>query len=30
VTVSGGNISINLGTVAAEGSGTVTYRVQIN
>jgi uncharacterized repeat protein (TIGR01451 family) len=30
VTVSGGNISINLGTVGAGGSGTVTYRVQIN
>jgi fibronectin-binding autotransporter adhesin len=30
VTVSGGNISITLGTVGAGVSGTVTYRVQIN
>jgi uncharacterized repeat protein (TIGR01451 family) len=30
VTVSGGNISITLGTVGAGVSGTVVYRVQIN
>jgi uncharacterized repeat protein (TIGR01451 family) len=30
VTVSGGNISISLGTVGAGISGTVTYKVQIN